>query len=336
MGAQPALRRPRSATIAGREVVAGPAPRGAGDDPALPPPAGISGEEAGGPAMTVGELLRDSAFSAPLQPGRPTVEPCWTLWGRGDVQAFRVGSPDADTYQEGDLKSGWLGVDVRAGKSPVLVGVAVSRSVGSARYAYDDGARHGMLDTGVNALHAYLRRPVTARDVGYWGLLGVGSGTARDTPAGKSAEESDLALFMGAVGVRGVLAAREGPPLATAAAVDAPDAPPAERREWRSELALYGDLGAARLATAPGNRAIDGLDVVVWRARAGAERGPAPSSPKPGPWAAMPRWPARWSCGAAWTAAPARPDRRSDRRWECATSTAASRRRRAATCCWRP
>ena len=163
----------------------------------------------------------------------------------------------------------------------MLVGFALSRNVGSAHYAYayayDDGIRHlreGTLDIGTTAVHAYLRRPVTADSAGYWGIAGFGGGTATDTPAGGDAEAGDLTLLMGAVGLRGVLESTAEPLAAAAAGGDGPDSaspPDTAGARRRGELALYGDLGVAVLATGPGDRAIDSLHVPVLRARAGTE-----------------------------------------------------------------
>ncbi|MDE0023012.1 MAG: hypothetical protein OXP69_01225 [Spirochaetaceae bacterium] len=260
---------PATATIGGHEIRLTPDDFSSGEPP---PAAGVL--ESPTADVDVDELLGRSAFTAPLHAG--ISDPCWTLWARGDVQRFHVGGGADGSHQAGDLKSAWLGADVAIDEAPVLVGLAVSRNVGRAHYgyAYDDGigsVREGTLDIGMTAAHAYLRRPATAEHVGYWGMVSLGGGMATDTPAGKSAEESDLVLVMGAVGLRGVLGATAEPLAAAAPGVNEPAGAAGAAGERRGELALFGDLGVAVLATARGERAIDSLHAPVARVRAGTQ-----------------------------------------------------------------
>ena len=77
----------------------------------------------------------------------------WTIWGQGDLQAFR-GEPAATRGYEGDLRTGYVGVDAQVGGS-WLFGVAVSRSGG--RGTWQTGTAAGRLKTTLTTVHPYLR-----------------------------------------------------------------------------------------------------------------------------------------------------------------------------------
>ncbi len=141
-----------SLTLAGEPVLlaALPAAYLAGGERTCP--AGMSGGRAGLAAdrggcasaarsrsMEAGELFHGSAFSltlgAPEGSGAPS-PPLWSVWGRGDFGSF-AGRPEPGTRYEGELRTGWLGIDARAG--PWVAGLAVSRGTGEAEYGFEDG-----------------------------------------------------------------------------------------------------------------------------------------------------------------------------------------------------
>ncbi len=109
---------------------------------AAPPAAGLAGGERSRSARA-GELLYGSAFSlalgAPEGSGAPS-SPLWSVWGRGDYGRF-AGRPAPGTRYEGELRTGWLGIDARAG--PWVAGLAVSRGTGEADYGFRDGGVPG-------------------------------------------------------------------------------------------------------------------------------------------------------------------------------------------------
>ncbi len=172
--------------------------------------------------------------------------PLWSVWGRGDLGSF-AGRPEPGMRYEGGLRTGWLGVDARAG--PWVAGIALSYGTGEGEYSSaDDGASGpGRLETTLTALHPYGRW--TAPDgLELRGVLGVGRGEALLWPEGGDREASDLSMWMGTVGVR-----RPLPAIA------------------RFDLAARGDASIARMETGDGPENVDGLTADSWRLRAGVE-----------------------------------------------------------------
>ena len=96
----------------------------------------------------------------------------WTVWGQGDLQTFR-GTPEPVKGYEGDLRTGYLGVDAQVTRS-WLLGVALARSGGSG--TWQRGASAGELSTTLTRVHPYVRW--SNGDTAVWGVLGAGRGTA--------------------------------------------------------------------------------------------------------------------------------------------------------------
>ena len=168
----------------------------------------------------------------------------WTIWGQGDLQAFR-GAPDAVRDYEGDLRTGYLGVDALAGRS-WLFGVAVGRSGG--RGTWQRGVAAGRLKTTLTTVHPYLRWG--SGDTTLWAVAGAGRGTATLTRTmAERQDESPLGLTLG------LLEARRR--LATVG------------RGLR--IGLRGEASAAGLATGEGDETIDRLRAGVQRLRGGIE-----------------------------------------------------------------
>ena len=195
------------------------------------------------------ELLRSSAFSLTLgaAPGGDAPPgPLWAVWGRGDLGSF-AGRPKPDTRYEGELRTGWLGVDARAG--PWVAGLAFSHGTGEAEYGFDraEPSGQGRLETTLNALYPYGR---WSFDDGLElrGVLGAGTGEARHVPDGGEAETSDLSMWMASVGARRDLPAQGG-----------------------IDLAVRADASLARMETGSGPQYIDSLSADGWRLRAGLE-----------------------------------------------------------------
>ena len=159
------------------------------------------------------EVLAQSAFEMPLrraasgadpgvpgQPGAPAAQAAaaaWTLWGRGTASGFD-GKPKADFSMDGDVFTGYLGLDYRL-QPNVLLGLAVAHSQGDVDYETTDVTK-GAVDITLTSILPYAHwspRP----GLGVWGLFGAGWGDLqlRDE-AGKV--KTDLEMLMGAVGAR--------------------------------------------------------------------------------------------------------------------------------------
>ena len=197
------------------------------------------------------ELLRTSSFSLTLGaaegsgPGGSPV-PLWAVWGRGDLGTF-AGRPEPGMRYDGELRTGWLGIDARAG--PWVAGLAFSHGKGEADYGFDqDGlSGQGRLETTLNAFYPYGRWTID-EGLELRAVLGAGIGEARHALDEGEAETSDLAMRMASVGIR-----RELPVLG------------------EFDLAVRADASIARLETDVGPQFIDNLSADTWRGRVGLE-----------------------------------------------------------------
>ena len=197
------------------------------------------------------ELLHASAFSLALgaaegSGGADPAMPRWSVWGRGDFGSFE-GRPEGIHY-DGDARSGWLGVDARAG--PWVAGLALSRGVSEADYRYGGGAAaagRGRLETTLTSLYPYGRWTV-GDGLELRGVLGAGTGEARHVPGGGARETGDLSMRMASAGVR-----QELPPVA------------------EIDLAARADAGVVRMEVDDGPGIIAGVSADNWRARLGLE-----------------------------------------------------------------
>ncbi len=209
--------------------------------------------------MTSEELLHASAFTLTLGAaggaentgtGAPP-SPQWAVWGRGDLGTF-AGRPEPGMGYEGELRTGWLGVDARAGAW--VMGLALSHGTGEADYDFADGgvSGQGRLETSLTALYPYGRWTLS-EGLEVRGVLGAGSGEARhrlDGGTGETSERSDLSMWMGSVGLR-----RAFPSLG------------------EIDLAARADASLARMETddGPAHEHIANLTADSWRLRAGVE-----------------------------------------------------------------
>ena len=197
------------------------------------------------------ELLRTSSFSLTLGaaegsgPGGSPV-PLWAVWGRGDLGSF-AGRPEPGMRYDGELRTGWLGIDARAG--PWVAGLAFSHGKGEADYSFDqDGlSGQGRLETTLNAFYPYGRWTID-EGLELRAVLGAGTGEARHVLDEEEAETSDLAMRMASVGVR-----RELPAVG------------------EFDLAVRADASIAQLETDSGPQFIDNLSADTWRGRVGLE-----------------------------------------------------------------
>ena len=214
---------------------------GAGSDECLASEARSRGVEAE-------ELLLNSAFSLTLgaTEGNVPPGPRWAIWGRGDLGMF-AGRPEPGMRYEGELRTGWLGFDARAGQW--VAGLAFSHGTGEADYAYEVAglSGEGRLETTVNALYPYGRWTF-ADGLELRMVLGTGTGEARHWPEDEEPETSDLTMQMASLGVRRGLPALGG-----------------------IDLAVRADASLARMETGSGPQYIDNLTADSWRGRLGLE-----------------------------------------------------------------
>ena len=211
-------------------------------------------------SLAIGELLGESAFSLRLaasgnedSDGDVNLEeegPLWSVWGRGDLASF-AGGREEETHYDGWLRSGWLGLDARSGRW--VGGMALSHEQGQADYgatmaaAADDRPLQGRLETSLTALYPYGRWTL-ANGLELQGVVGIGWGEARHTPADDPRETGTLSMRMASLGVRKSL-----PDVAGLA------------------LALRADAAVTRIETGDGPDTIHNLSANSWRLRTGLE-----------------------------------------------------------------
>lgn len=158
----------------------------------------------------------------------------WTVWGRGDFQHF-ASKPERGSTFDGDLTSGYLGVDARRDER-WLFGLAASVTRTEADYGLGDGAGDGRLETRMTGLHPYPRYAPDAWSE-FWSILGMGWGEIEnERPGGGGRETSDMSMRMAAAGGRRTL-----------------------ETDGAFGLAVLGDLGFARVETVDGAAAIHGI-----------------------------------------------------------------------------
>ena len=158
-------------------------------------------ENAAGPrAMTGKELLRGSAFH--LSGGEAEDDGGYVVWGHVAVGAFES---RADGLKlDGDVTASLLGVDGKWGR--VLAGFALARSEGEGSFRQvvpqsDKGGR-GKIDSSLSSFYPYARLAF-GEGLTAWALAGYGAGNLTLTPRGGKAFKTNLAMQIGALGVKG-------------------------------------------------------------------------------------------------------------------------------------
>ena len=191
-------------------------------------------------------LLGASAFSLHAGSDGSAVSDraLWSVWGRGDLGTFE-GRGAAGVSYDGELRTGWLGVDARSG--PWVAGLAVSRGTGEADYGIAGDGLSGRLETELTSVHPYGRWTF-GDGLELRGVLGGGTGDARHEPDGGDAQTGDLSMRMASVGVRHALSGSGG-----------------------VSLAFRADGSVVRMETEDGPEVIHGLSADGWRLRAGLE-----------------------------------------------------------------
>ena len=125
----------------------------------------------------------------------------WTLWGAGDLRSYR-GEPEEHISFNGNLKTGWLGLDYGF-NDQWLAGLAVSYSSGESDYSYrkTSGATDGgKLNNEVTSFYPYGSVQLSER-FRLWGLAGFGFGSQHHQHnEGGDKAEGKLRLQMGVIG----------------------------------------------------------------------------------------------------------------------------------------
>ena len=160
--------------------------------------------------VSADQVLSQSSFNMPLGSRQDAANgSAWTLWGRGNFSGFS-GKPKDDFEMDGDVFSGYLGLDYRV-RTNVLLGLAVSHAAGKVDYETDAGDR-GRVDTGLTSVMPYAHWTVRP-GLGVWGLLGAGWGDAELTDADGEVK-TDIHMLMAAGGARQEVARLYGVDLA--------------------------------------------------------------------------------------------------------------------------
>ena len=166
----------------------------------------------------------------------------WRIWGQGDIQTF-AGEPAAKRGYDGDLRTGWAGLDRTLGQN-WLAGVAAARSNGGADWRV--GGAGGRLETSLTAVYPYLRWSDGVTSV--WAMAGGGRGSAENARATGRVGTSSLKLGLGLIEVR---------------------------RRFADWFGLRADAARARLATGAGMETVDGRGATVDQQRLGIEFSPS-------------------------------------------------------------
>ena len=190
-------------TVAGIPLTAGPGtePEAERDDPfGLPEWARESALEPEAHTITADDLLLRSAFHLSSRGDDTDAGPAFTAWGRVSSGGFEAEVDDVT--MDGDVTTGLVGFDAEWERA--LAGVMLSRSTGDGAYrlSADEGGDGGTVESDLTGVYPYARIDFNAR-VSAWGLAGAGSGSITLHQEGGKAMKTDLALRMGAVGVKG-------------------------------------------------------------------------------------------------------------------------------------
>ena len=146
-------------------------------------------------AVSGRELLLGSSFALT---GGSAETGFGALWGRASVSGFD--GRDGDLTVDGEVTSAMLGADWTGGRATAGVALAHSRGEGSYRSPGGDGEAESTL----TGLYPYARYALSER-VSLWGVAGYGAGTLTLRPDEATRIETDMALAMGALGLRGVV-----------------------------------------------------------------------------------------------------------------------------------
>lgn len=160
--------------------------------------------------VSVKDVLARSAFELPLSRTDDGGVAGLTLWGRGMASNFS-GSPDTGFSMDGDLYSGYVGLDYRLDPK-IMLGLAVSHATGDVDYEVTRAMNRTKvgLDIQLTSVLPYAQWQPYA-GLGVWGMFGAGWGEMDLDIAGINENQTtDLTLVMGALGGRQALISWNG------------------------------------------------------------------------------------------------------------------------------
>ena len=167
----------------------------------------------------------------------------WQVWSQGDVQTFQ-GAPSAVTGYDGELRTGYVGVDTWMTER-WLAGAAAAHSRGHGNWRA--GGSRGSLATTLTAVHPYVQWSDGATSV--WATVGGGWGETKNVRRSGRVGASGLQLRLGLVEVRRRLGEVPG----------------------GVRFGVRADAAWAELRTESGTESIDNQTAAVNQARVGAE-----------------------------------------------------------------
>ena len=155
--------------------------------------------DAAGRDVTVKELLLGSAFNLVSNDSEETSGPRLSAWGRVATSGFD-GQEDKLSLN-GTVTTATLGVD--GVWEHWLTGVALAYSEGGGSFTHAE-TPGGELASSLTSVHPYVAYALSDR-VRLWGMAGYGSGSLQLRLAEQDTMDTDLAMTMGALGIRGSL-----------------------------------------------------------------------------------------------------------------------------------
>ena len=160
---------------------------------------------------SVKDVLARSAFELPLSSTEDGGLASLTLWGRGMASNFS-GSPATGFSMDGNLYSGYLGLDYRLDPK-IMMGLALSHATGDVDYEVTRNQTKVGLDVQMTSVLPYVRWQPYA-GLGVWGMFGAGWGEmdldVANFDGTNEKQTTDLTLVMGALGGRQALVSWDG------------------------------------------------------------------------------------------------------------------------------
>ena len=157
-------------------------------------------------SMTTEQAILGSSFHLSTEK-REGGYGAFSAWGRFATSGFDA--QEDEVVLDGDVTTGMLGVDGEW--ESLLAGVLVTQSSGDGSYRLATGGEDsGEVESTLTGIYPYARLNLNAR-VSAWGVLGTGSGELTLRQKGSEAIETDLGLWMGAIGLKGRLLDGTGP-----------------------------------------------------------------------------------------------------------------------------
>ena len=147
-----------------------------------------------------------SSFVLPLAADGAGGNKAWTIWGRTAYSEFE--GREGLLKSDGEVLSGTLGIDYLGDRT--LAGLAASYSEADG-WVDRTGEREAIRsdhDTSLTSVHPYLRVSLAER-TSVWGLLGYGRGNYQSMVENEEEIDTDIEMYMGALGLYSQVASLE-------------------------------------------------------------------------------------------------------------------------------